>query len=93
MKTNTKEQLDAARKEQLHGALRAAFISLGKENVTAFIDLVATEQSSDYVVKTIKEKVTIQKCTSLQIDYKVQTSPLKKDTMSASCCHPMGSTN
>lgn len=80
VKTNTKEQLDAARKEQLHGALEAAFPSLEKENVIAFIDLVTTEQSCDYVVKTTKEKVTVPKHTSVQIDCKVQTQSPKKDT-------------
>ena len=74
VKTHTKEQLDAARKEQWHRALRTAFPSLEKENVTAFIDLVATEQTCDYVVKTTREKVNIPKHTSVQIDCKVTHS-------------------
>ncbi len=56
-----------------------AFPSLKKNNVTAFIDLVTTEQSCDYIVKTTKEKVTVPKHTSVQIDCKVQTVPPKED--------------
>lgn len=40
IKTNTTEQLDATRTEELQETLKAAFPSLKKENVTAFIDLV-----------------------------------------------------
>lgn len=70
METNTKEQLDATRGEQLRGALNAHFPNLERENVTAFI-----------------EKVTVQKHTSVQIDRKVQTQSLKKDTtMFPKCC-------
>lgn len=80
IKTNTSEQLDATRTEQLQETLKAAFPSLKKENVTAFIDLV-TADSCYYVVKTTKEKIIVLKHTSVQINCKVQTWPLKKDTV------------
>lgn len=80
IKASTTEQLDTTRREQLNETLTTAFPSLESDNVTAFIDLVTTEHSCDYVVKTAKEKVIVPKHTSVQIDCKVQTRPLKKDT-------------
>lgn len=80
LKTSTIEQMDAERTEQLHEALRGAFPCLKRENVTTFIDLVTAKQSHDFVVRTTKEKVIVPKHTSVQIDCKVQTRPLKKDT-------------
>lgn len=80
IKTSTIGEPDVMRKEQLHEALRTAFPCLQKENVTAFIDLVTVEQTCDYIVKTTREKVIVPKHTSVQIDCKVQTQPLKKDS-------------
>ena len=79
LKNSATEQLDATGREQLHEKLRVAFPSLEKNDVTGFIDLVTVEQSCGYVVKTIKEKVIVPKHTSVQIDCKAQTLPLKKD--------------
>ncbi|KAG7478880.1 hypothetical protein JOB18_011456 [Solea senegalensis] len=80
VKTCTAEQLDAAREEQFHNTLKAAFPSLEKESVPAFIDLVTTKQLHNYIVRTTKERVVVPKHTSVQIDCKVQTRPLKKNT-------------
>lgn len=80
LKISTAEQLDAVRKEQLHEVLKTSFPSLNRGNVPAFIDLVTTEQSCEYVVKTTKERVIVPKHTSVQIDCKVKTRPPKKDT-------------
>lgn len=80
VKTSTTEALDSAMTEQLHEMLKVAFPHLERENVPAFTDLVTAEQRYDYVVKTTKEKVIVPKHTSVQIDCKVQTRPLKKYT-------------
>lgn len=78
IKNSCTEQLEDTRRDQLHETLRTAFPSLEKQNVTTSIDLVTIEWSCDYVVKTTKEKVIVPKHTSVQIDCKVQTRPLKK---------------
>lgn len=68
------------RRGQLHETLRTAFPCLQTDNVTAFIDLLTVGQTCDYIVKTTRKKVIVPKQTSVQIDCKVQTQPLKKDS-------------
>ncbi len=63
----------------MHETLKAVLRNLKKKIFTAFIDLVTTEQSCDYVVKMTKEKDIVPKHTSFQIDCQVQAQQLKKD--------------
>ncbi|XP_068115048.1 uncharacterized protein [Hyperolius riggenbachi] len=80
VKSSATAQVSATKREQLHETLRATFPNLERESVTAFIDMVTTEQPCDYVVRTTKEKVIVPRHTSVQIDCKVQTQSLTKDT-------------
>lgn len=70
---------DETTREQLHAILKATFPSLGKTSVLVFIDVVSAEQTSEYVVRTAKERVNIPKHSSVQVECKVKTQPLKKD--------------
>lgn len=69
---------DAMSREQLHMILKATFPSLEKTNVPVFIDVVSAEQSCEYIVKTAKERVNIPKHSSVQVECKVKTQPLKR---------------
>lgn len=42
---------------------------------------MTAEESCDYVVKTTNENLTVPRHVSVQVDCKVQTSPLKEDTI------------
>lgn len=80
LKASATEHSDVTSKEHLHQTLKTAFPCLEKNSVPAFIELLSAEQSQEYVVKTAKEKVNIPKHTSVQIECKVRTRPLKEDT-------------
>lgn len=64
---------DETNRDQLHMLLTATFPIL----VPAFIDLVSAETSGDNVIKTTKERVNIPKHTSVQVECRVKTRPLK----------------
>ncbi len=65
----------------LYRTVRSAFPSIKKKIVHTFINLVTTEGFSEYVVRTRKEPVNIQKHTVVQIQCLVKVPHVKQDTV------------
>ncbi|RXN13837.1 Retrovirus-related Pol poly from transposon [Labeo rohita] len=65
----------------LYKTVRDAFPSLKKNKVHTFINLVTTESLSEYMVKTMKEPVTIKKHTVMQIQCQVKVPCVKQDSV------------
>lgn len=58
----------------------AAFPSLKKNKVQAFIQLVSAESSCEYTVKTTKVHVSVPKRSTVQISCRVYMQPVKEDS-------------
>ncbi len=65
----------------LYRTVRSAFPSIKKKSVHTFINLVTTEGFSEYVVRTRKEPVNIQRHTVVQIQCLVKVPHVKQDTV------------
>lgn len=79
---NNSEQSAGTCTKQLNETVRMAFPSLMKNNVQPLIELALASAASSYkyLVKTTKEKIDIPKGTSVQVQCRVQTKPVKEDT-------------
>ncbi|KAL0151336.1 hypothetical protein M9458_053330 [Cirrhinus mrigala] len=65
----------------LYKTVRNAFPSIKKNKVHTFINLVTAESLSEYMVKTMKEPVTIKKHTVMQIQCQVKVPCVKQDSV------------
>lgn len=68
------------RNEMLERTIKAAFPSLKRNKVQAFIKLVSVESSCEYMVKTTKVHVNIPKHSTVQTSCRVYMPPVKEDT-------------
>ncbi len=65
----------------LYRTVKSAFPSIKKKSVHTFINLVTTGGFSEYIVRTRKEPVNIQKHTVVQIQCLVKVPHVKQDTV------------
>ncbi|GAA6092353.1 uncharacterized protein LOC106567938 [Tachysurus ichikawai] len=66
-------------KNNLVEAVRMAFPHLRKNKAKTFINAVSIGQTCDHDVKTVNERVSVPKRTSIQIECQVQASPFRED--------------
>ncbi|KAL7883020.1 hypothetical protein SRHO_G00006800 [Serrasalmus rhombeus] len=74
------KQASLTNKEQIAQSVRAAFPDLHASSAQALVEQVSAEQIIEYDVRTTKEVVRVPKCTSLQVECRIQTRPLQEDT-------------
>lgn len=80
LSSNTDESANLVVREQLKEIVKMTFHRLNVNHIQTFIDMMRTKKSQEYLVRTPKANVVIPKRTSVQIECRIKTSPLKEDT-------------
>lgn len=66
--------------EELAKTVKMAFPTLKKTTAKAFIKAVSVERTSEYLVRTACQRVSIPSHTAVQVKCRIQTKPFKEDT-------------
>ncbi|KAL6483870.1 hypothetical protein MHYP_G00087420 [Metynnis hypsauchen] len=80
IKQNDQKRTKRRGKVPLYDTVRAAFPSLKKSKVHAFINLINSEDCSVYRVRTMKERLSVPKKSVLQIQCYAQMPSVREDT-------------
>uniref|UniRef100_A0A3B3I1Y0 ribonuclease H n=1 Tax=Oryzias latipes TaxID=8090 RepID=A0A3B3I1Y0_ORYLA len=66
-------------KEKLVKSVRFAFPHLRNKKAQAFIDAVKVGQTCEYSVRTVKERITVPKCSSVEVECRVRIPPVREE--------------
>lgn len=76
---DSQDQTKHGDKEKLVKAVRMAFPHLRKNKAQVFIHAVSAGQTYEYNVRTVSERVSVPKRSSIQIECRVQAPPFRED--------------
>lgn len=74
------DQVEHRNKEELVKAVKMAFPHLRKNKAKIFINAVSLEQTREYKVRTVNERISVPKRSSIQIECRVHAPPFKENT-------------
>lgn len=75
-----KNQTNNAEEEKLRKTVHTAFPNLKKKTVKAFISAVNVERTSEYLVRTACQRVSVPSHSAIQVKCRINVKPLKEDT-------------
>lgn len=74
------DEVEPRDKEELVKAVKMTFPHLKKNKAKIFINAVSLEQTCEHKVRTAKERISVPKRSSIQIECRVQALPFKENT-------------